>query len=218
MRHKGSVFARLSLLITLCRRVKTRDLTSRTWHTTSALERQQTVWTQSTPGKGKLGNDIPCCTQGYTYIHIYTCSSLNLLPPSPTLHKKHLERATPACQSRGLKPPDHWCRWMGMDNRQDTRDAERDWKRGGITLHAAALPLRGACNAAVTLDKVCLIYNPINCQLNTLVQLLLFLIMHAQCRASFIISVLSLGHLESSSFFFMPCLEERGFPLPEPFE
>lgn len=136
MRHKGSVFGRLSLLITLCRRVKTRNLTSRTWQTTSALEKQQTVWTQSTPGKGKLGNNIPCCTQGYTYIHIYTCSSLNLLPPSPTLHKKHLERATPACQSHGLtsrcglKPPDHWCRWMTMDNRQDTRDGERDWWKG----------------------------------------------------------------------------------------
>lgn len=142
MRHKGSVFGRLSLLITLCRRVKTRNLTSRTWQTTSALERQQTVWTQSTPGKGKLGNNIPCCTQGYTYIHIYTCSSPNLLPPSPTLHKKHLERATPACRSHGLKPPDHWCRWMAMDKParyQRWREILVEGKRGGITLYMLQL-------------------------------------------------------------------------------
>lgn len=196
MRHKGSVFGRLSLLITLCRRVKTRNLTSRTWQTTSALEKQQTVWTQSTPGKGKLGNNIPCCTQGYTYIHIYTCSSLNLLPPSPTLHKKHLERATPACQSQVWNPlitgADGWPWTTGKIPEMERETGGREEGRHH-SLHAAALPLRGACNAAVTLDKVCLIYNPINCQLNTLFQLLLFLIMHAQCRASFIISVLSLG-------------------------
>lgn len=130
MRHKGSVFGRLSLLITLCRRVKTRNLTSRTWQTTSALERQQTVWTQSTPGKGKLGNNIRYCTQGYTYIHIYTCSSLNLLPPSPTLHKKHLERATPARRSHGLKPLITGADGWPWTNRQDTRDGERYWWKG----------------------------------------------------------------------------------------
>lgn len=38
---------------------------------------------------------------------------------SPTLHQKApFKGATPACQSRGLKPPDHWCRWMTMDNQQ----------------------------------------------------------------------------------------------------
>lgn len=138
MRHKGSVFGGLSLLITLRRRVKTRNLTSRTWQTTSVLETQQTVWTQSTPGKGKLGNNIPCCTQGYTYIHIYKCSSLNLLPPSPTLHQK-----APWKSHTCLSKPWFETTWslVQMDGHgqparyQRRRERLVEGKRGSITLY-----------------------------------------------------------------------------------
>lgn len=139
MRHKGSVFGRLSLLITLCRRVKTRNLTSRTWQTTSALENQQTVWTQSTPGKGKLGNNIPCCTQGYTYIHV-----LFSQPPAPIsnitqkapwkshtcLSKPWFETPWSLVQMDGDGQPARYQRW---------RERLVEGKRGGITLYMLQL-------------------------------------------------------------------------------
>lgn len=130
MRHKGSVFGRLSLLITLCRRVK---------HVTSpaALGRLQARFRDSRQSGPKALQERANLATIFPAAHrdtrIYTYTSALLSTSCPHLQhytEKHLERATPACQSHGLKPPDHWCRWMAMDNQQDTRDGERDWWKG----------------------------------------------------------------------------------------
>lgn len=88
-------------------------------------------------------------THTHTPAHRYSPSCLRL----PHYTKKHLSKgATPACQGHGLKPPDHWCRWMVMDNRRAWGEGDSTWEcsgggGGGLEchsdVHAEALALRG---------------------------------------------------------------------------